>query len=180
MFTDYRRLLEKVDAHAARLARLHAPHLVCAPGCDACCRQWLSPAPVELFHIADWLSGQPPQDREALRRHLMTRHHATPGGPCPLLHDGRCRVYPVRPLVCRSHGLILDLAPADAPPDLVRSCDLNYTATDPDALGRAGAINQPLLSALMFQVDGLFARAQKTHRHGERWPLVRLLDIEGW
>ena len=69
--------------------------MVCGKGCCSCCL----------------LESVSPLEAALLRRYI-TDHplHGSAGtvGLCPLLTvEGRCRVYPVRPLICRTHGLLI-------------------------------------------------------------------------
>jgi Fe-S-cluster containining protein len=175
MFSAYRSLVAKIDSFSKALYESQAEHLVCGAGCDACCQQLLSFAPVEVLHIADWLSSQADDLRTAIGAQVDAYKAAGATQPCPLLdNNGRCLIYPVRPIVCRTHGLILNLAEGGQAANLVRSCNLNYTAIDLENLSPAQALSQPLISALIFQTDGLFARASGLYRHGERWTLLDL------
>ncbi|GAB4261317.1 YkgJ family cysteine cluster protein [Deferrisoma sp.] len=74
----------------------------CRPGCDGCCRQVLRLRPVEAGHLVEGLSSLGPQEVALLRRALDA-----PLTGCPLLHSGVCLLYEYRPLLCRTHGLLL-------------------------------------------------------------------------
>lgn len=99
----------------------------CHRGCAFCCHQLVPLTVLEAQRIADHLSRLPRNERRqigtALTRHL-SRFSAwvqkrPPGGirdravnldylrqgiPCPFLGaENECRIYPVRPLLCRGH-----------------------------------------------------------------------------
>ena len=109
--SDYRRLVHKVDLHAARVTGAHAEAIACTPGCTGCCHRELSVFPVEAAVISAWLGGRPVPSLLAPRppRDVLTVLELGPTpSPCVMLDgDGRCRIYLVRPLICRTHGLPL-------------------------------------------------------------------------
>lgn len=90
------RLRADVDAEVRRLGDLHEAALHCRRGCHACCLDDLSVLEVEAQSIRRTIG-------QALRG-----AQAHPVGGCAFLDDeGACRIYPVRPHVCRTQGLPL-------------------------------------------------------------------------
>lgn len=93
------------------LARAPAGAVACRRGCDHCCHQSVSVTPPEALAIVEHLQQKA---RPALARlvarvgdlHLRTAglsaaKRFSPEFPCPLLEDGGCVAYEVRPLSCR-------------------------------------------------------------------------------
>ena len=159
MFTLYRQLLEKVNETVARLETAQAAHLRCGEGCAACCGYLMSFYPVEIAHMADAVAGMDAARRDALIAHLAAYAEHQRETPCPLLdNDGRCRVYEARPVLCRSHGLLLNVASGADDLDIRRSCDLNFTETDVAAFGREDSINQQLVSTLLHRINTAFTQ----------------------
>lgn len=110
-----RRALRLVEIAREMAARI-APLTPCRTGCFHCCCQPASISSWEAARIAkftgrravDPVGGPPGSDRnDELRRRFS-------GAPCPFLRNGRCTVYPVRPLVCIGHhSLAADSTPCD-------------------------------------------------------------------
>lgn len=98
--STYRRLLEAVDAKAAAIEARSPEVFACRPGCHHCCRAVPTVLPVEWANLREHDRGG---DGIALRSELH------PGEVlCRRLEgDGRCAIYPVRPVVCRTHGHLL-------------------------------------------------------------------------
>ena len=90
--------VQEAIARAAAQGR----RLACGPGCDACCKQAIPLTLLEGIVLVRYmqLHGSP----EARRALLAPR-----GMDCPLLLNGQCAAYPVRPLACRRY-LVLDRA----------------------------------------------------------------------
>jgi len=88
--------------------------LACHEGCSTCCTLRVDVFAHEVLLIAHHIRARfsPEQLSELqarLARHaervlpLTPFQHATQNVVCPLLRDGRCSVYEVRPLSCRRH-----------------------------------------------------------------------------
>jgi Fe-S-cluster containining protein len=92
------------------------PHpIACREGCNFCCYNQVEVTPLEALSIGHHVGENfSPEDREALITRV-SRGLALKAGkgtkelarlrqqfPCPLLMNGRCSIYPVRPLVCRA------------------------------------------------------------------------------
>jgi len=107
-----RKALDGFDALHAGIVRATGVKLACGEGCSLCC--WLR---VDLFahevlliahHVRTHFS---PEERAELLSRLTAHtekvlpltpfEHATQNVACPLLKDGRCSVYEVRPHSCR-------------------------------------------------------------------------------
>ncbi len=107
-FADYERLLARIDAHSAAVAARWPDEFACRAGCSGCCHRQLSVFPVEAARIRLWLAEQG-LSPEAEGESFVDPETAPEGAsPCAFLdRAGRCRVYAVRPLICRTHGLPL-------------------------------------------------------------------------
>ena len=134
--SDYRRLLDQLDAWFARGAASAGGAVPCRGGCSACCHGPFDISVADAELIGQALDGLPESARsEVVRRAgvLLERMRALEPGwsspyavdalgeerfdrltealaaePCPLLDDaGHCRIYADRPLVCRLIGLTM-------------------------------------------------------------------------
>jgi Fe-S-cluster containining protein len=87
-------------------------HLDCRDECSFCCYLRVEATAAEVFNIADHIRATFSKSEQAglmLRlashseriRTLTSAEHSTQNIPCPLLSDGRCSVYSVRPFSCR-------------------------------------------------------------------------------
>jgi hypothetical protein len=86
--------------------------LPCKTGCFWCCYMRVKATPLEVICIVDYLHARlKPGEMSALRQRLATTDEITRGMNgyqrvcakmvCPLLVDGKCLAYPVRPIACR-------------------------------------------------------------------------------
>lgn len=108
---EFRALPKAVDWEFSDLERLHAaiqakcalqeqlPGLACRKGCHHCCRRIPSLLPVEFAYLAHATANEDGGLRSELH----------PGEAlCGLLDaQGACRFYDLRPVVCRTHGLLI-------------------------------------------------------------------------
>jgi Fe-S-cluster containining protein len=101
--------------------------IVCQAGCDFCCYNQVELTPPEALLLGDYVSRNfSDSEREQLRERLEGSSRLQSGKskieiagirrelPCLLLSQGRCSVYPVRPLLCRAmHSLDADRCEAE-------------------------------------------------------------------
>jgi Fe-S-cluster containining protein len=88
--------------------------IACRKGCAHCCHLYVSATAPELLAIAEHVSKWPEERRagliERLDRALQVTRGLSPvervrlSHPCPMLEDGLCSIYPVRPLGCRAYA----------------------------------------------------------------------------
>lgn len=118
----YRHLCRQVDDRIARLEAMHRGHLACRAGCCDCCVN-LTVFSVELYAIASQLAESGTKKMQF-----------DPRVSCGWLEDGLCRIYAVRPIICRTHGLPVTVPQQDGSEQKeVSFCPLNFTRIDPEA-----------------------------------------------
>lgn len=105
-FSGFERLLEAVEAKSARQEAVLAAQIACKAGCHHCCRRIPSILPVEWAWIRVSGSGLPAGvvlEGDDLRSDLHPGERL-----CGRLDArGLCTIYPARPLICRTHGLLI-------------------------------------------------------------------------
>lgn len=151
---EYRVVQTRVDAFFAAVLHRHPTQLQCQSGCHGCCQAGLSVSAIEAAAIRDYVQSLPEDQRAQLRAHVRpgaalnraALGSAAAAASCALLtRDGRCTIYPARPLVCRSQGLPLAYEAALIPEGALRFrakdgravvvCPLNFSSTaDPAGL----------------------------------------------
>ena len=100
---DYKRLLADINQRCSDIHIRYGQQIVCTPGCKGnCCRIHLSISAVESYCLSQALRLYPGRVVSRIR---AKAHQAPPTGPCPLLDQGACILYPDRLLLCRTHGL---------------------------------------------------------------------------
>ena len=144
---NLRALRHKLAHHAARLERLHAPHLACRRGCDGCCQTERTVSPVEFRALSDAVEGLPESTRARLAAQVDAEH-------CTLLLDGACAMYDERPLICRSHGLPMVM---EGHRDV---CPLNFTDGDIGELADDEVLSVDALTAILIAVNQLYAQEE--------------------
>jgi hypothetical protein len=142
---QYRALLTKVDAFWERALAVQPAAFRCAAGCVSCCTQRLSVFAVEAEAIRAHLAG--PAFDPVVRDRL--RAEAAEPGRCAFLTDGRCAIYPARPVICRTHGLPIRPSRVYGRVDW---CPLNFTGAPPDP---TIVLDLELINTLLTLVDRL-------------------------
>jgi Fe-S-cluster containining protein len=115
---DVTRHADAVADQAVRATLEESPPpapLACREGCAWCCYKPVGTAAPEVLRIVAYLrDALPPEQWERLGERVRSgaerRRQLGPAGarraalPCPLLVEGRCSAYPVRPLTCRGYN----------------------------------------------------------------------------
>jgi Fe-S-cluster containining protein len=181
---EYRLFLLEVDALCAELAVRHAQHLNCRRGCSGCCTD-ISVLPVEWSSIREGLSDPAGMIRAAARP-----ASAAPDHLCAFLVDRSCSIYPLRPLICRAHGLPLvyrvesyDAAGNSLETDEWQTCwcGLNFTGLSPTTFvsqhGAEAVLNMENLNRKLLQLNRRYVGSPEGRRFraGERLELSALL-----
>ncbi|WP_166443065.1 YkgJ family cysteine cluster protein [Phragmitibacter flavus] len=115
---DYHRALRNaysaVDALVGEVIDANETELACKKGCFLCCYLRVDAKAHEILNIADYVEASfSGLERGALNARLEEHQktveplsyeqHIGTNVPCPLLIDGMCSVYSVRPFGCRRH-----------------------------------------------------------------------------
>lgn len=99
MRKEYSDFLKKIDSFVEEKTKLFETKIKCKPGCFSCCLADLTITRLEAEAIIEFIEEQ--------KIELPVEAYHT--GLCKNLNEqGQCLIYPVRPLVCRSHGIPLD------------------------------------------------------------------------
>jgi Fe-S-cluster containining protein len=143
----YPELAAKVDAFFQRVEQRHGSELQCHTGCSDCCHTRLTVTSVEASAIAAEIATWP-----AGRRKALAANAGASSANCAALDpQGRCLIYRVRPIVCRSHGAPIRLREGSLP--VVRACFRNFPG-GPDKADADCILDQQTLSALVLAVNG--------------------------
>jgi Fe-S-cluster containining protein len=152
-----RQLAEKVDAFFERVHFAHGDAMKCGSGCATCCSTRFSVTLVEAANIA---AGLEHMSEEKLRR-LRDRAISGDKTKCGALDDlGRCEIYEVRPLICRSHGApIRHVAEHEGHKlPIVECCPLNFDeGAALDGVPEADIFDQTTMSTILGAVDAAFS-----------------------
>lgn len=174
---EYQALIAKVDAFGARVTADQGSWLRCGAGCDGCCRLRRSAWAVELDHLRRFVEQLPPERRAALAAR-RDAPEVRAGERCVMLDaDGRCAVYPARPLICRTHGPAVRL-----PGGELSWCGLNFAGLEPEAVAEAvpadAVLDLELLNRMLALVNARFVagRAAGGEVVAERDGLEAALD----
>jgi len=138
----YSELTAKVDTFFVRVHDRHGSDMQCSTGCSDCCHVRLTVTGVEAREIREELARW-----TADQRRELAKAAAVPSDRCAALDaNGRCRIYAVRPIVCRSHGAPIRVRGLP----VLQTCHRNFTHTTPDA---DCIVDQETLSTLVLAVD---------------------------
>lgn len=128
LFAQYDKLCQYCDAQFQYTFQAFQPYMQCQKGCADCCLLE-AVLPLEAAVIASYLESLETNEKKRvfgnnpLFTPRETGKESQEDSPCVFLSPERiCLIYPVRPLICRTHGLPLTY-PERPVPD---TCPLNF------------------------------------------------------
>jgi uncharacterized protein len=110
----------EVDIRAATLESRHRQRMQCKLGCSGCCVDGITVFEVEAERI-----------RNGAKELLATGTPHAPGMCAFLGSEGECRIYALRPYVCRTQGLPLRWIDEEAEAEYRDICPLNDVEAEP-------------------------------------------------
>lgn len=92
---NYLKLCDYCDAIWNRVYKAYPNEIACRKGCGICC-ELQSVNRIEAYVIRSYIINNNIDDIGVANNNA-----------CPFLRDQTCAIYPARPIICRTHGLIL-------------------------------------------------------------------------
>lgn len=152
-------LHDDVEEKAAALSFLHREHLQCRRGCFDCCVDELEVFEIEAERI------------KASYAQFLKEAQPHPKGRCAFLSsEGACRIYSVRPYVCRTQGLPLRWIDDDEFAEYRDICPLNETGISLETLEEEQCWT-------LGEVEGQLATLQHQHQGGGELRRVALRSL---
>ncbi len=163
------REIDKAIAEELERLRIKAIVPSCMKGCYFCCRQEVPVVIPEAHALGQYIKRYfSDHQKNELRKRMfdwfqwgkneLSKHGNTPedemeafysyGPYCPLLVDGKCATYPVRPVVCRIHYV-------SSSPDSCRSyTDAQSAQEEPTGLVAISYAVQPFAMLIRESIEG--------------------------
>lgn len=139
MNQEYSDFLTKVDSFVADKSSRFAPDMNCKQGCFDCCAESLTVTRIEADAIVNHIK----------KNNLRLPKEALKPGHCKNLDElGACLIYPVRPLVCRTHGLPVDYK-SDEETKNRSVCPKNFKELELHTLSANDVLNGDTLNLLL-------------------------------
>lgn len=145
--SNYYNLVKKIDLFCREIENRYTGSIVCQKGCSGCCRH-ITLFPVEALALNMALESLSLTTRKKIQHRAEI---ADPEGECPLLENGGCLMYLHRPVICRTHGLPIQIKTRRG----VRldHCPLNFTTGEiPE---KAFTLDLELVNTLLSTVNDL-------------------------
>ena len=109
MINRYRSYLDFIDLKLKGMFENQAPFIKCKKGCDYCCKEGYYPASeLEYLNLMLFYNKLEPNTKTVIDDNIsvLLNSPAKKFYTCPFLIDGACSIYPARPIICRTFGLM--------------------------------------------------------------------------
>lgn len=137
LIENYQILCEYCDSFFDQVFTSYSSSMQCRQYCCDCC-ELESVTVLEAHVIREYVK------KHKLRFPIFNTEH------CIFLNDCSCRIYPARPIICRSHGLLLYDSEEE---QLSRSCDLNFTTIDPETFDVQFALDTTMITENLMRLN---------------------------
>ena len=109
MINRYRKYLEILDVKIGHMYEKQAPFIKCRNGCAYCCKEGEYPlSELEYINLMLQYNTLPNNTKGIINQNIakLIEQGRQKFYECPFLINNSCSVYPARPLLCRTFGLI--------------------------------------------------------------------------
>ena len=100
----YQKLVKDNSRFFSSIQDRYPAFIPCSQGCSECCTLQ-SVFAIEAYFLACFWSRH--QNISKKTERILPARETASSENCPFLLDQQCQVYPVRPIICRTHGLAL-------------------------------------------------------------------------
>lgn len=148
-FSNYDDLVKKVDDKYSEILKAKPKSFACKKGCHQCCAPNLKVSVIEKAKIKNYLEANPEIITKIEKTNEDNPHK---GKRCDLLDaSGACLIYPVRPVICRSHGAPVLVPGKDE--STLDVCPLNFKNENLSDLDESLRINLSILNTILALVN---------------------------
>jgi hypothetical protein len=132
ILANYHKLCSYCDLIWKRVREAYPNEIACRKGCGTCC-ELQSVNQLEAHVIASYIKNCHNGGND-FSTHAKPPSGKSGAGPCPFLHDSgqTCSIYPARPTICRTHGLILRSTEFSQSRAQAASCPYNFPSFHPN------------------------------------------------
>lgn len=167
LFAHYDRLCQYCDALFQQTYQAFPTEMQCQKGCAECCALE-TVVPLEAAVISVYLDSLDPIERNR----VFSKNPVSTS--CVFLSSTQiCLIYPVRPLICRTHGLPI------AYPDRtdLDACPLNFANIDLTQIDRQYVLDAENITTNLLRLNLAYALLRgDPDRSGERVPLRTIFE----
>ncbi len=169
LITQYQTLCQYCDDAFAAAFHAHRAHMHCVKGCASCCIL-KTVVPLEAYVIASYV-----QSSLSFGAVFSTNHPERGGERCVLLDRDTCSIYPVRPIICRTHGIPM-LYPDSEGIDV---CPLNFLESDLNSFETELLLDAEVITENLIRLNLAFGIITgQTETAGERISLHSIITGE--
>lgn len=101
---EFKQFIDELDQKLSTYFDFYKEHICCHKGCSACCEK--GDYPLSELELRFVMLGYESLDSDTKIKVQKNFKTIVKGEACPFLINKECSIYPYRPIVCRTHGLV--------------------------------------------------------------------------
>lgn len=122
----YDELCRQVDDQVKMIKKANLSQINCRKGCSSCCHNRLYLFKIEFDRLKKAYLRLSQPLKTLIKKEADLKWQQ---GTCPLLVDGACSLYDIRPIICRTHGYPLQSKVRTKNQSQISVCELNFQGT---------------------------------------------------
>ncbi|MDR0306457.1 MAG: YkgJ family cysteine cluster protein [Chitinispirillales bacterium] len=161
---SYHKLCDFCDQIWNRVHKSYSQEIACRKGCDICC-ELQSVNQLEAYIIRLYL-----QKKDSF---FIKNQDTEYNSKCPFLREQVCLIYEARPLICRTHGLVLrsnEFVNSHA-----SSCPYNFPSLRPDEFSAELTLDTDKITKNLMNLNLAFCMCKNIHDQAQN--RVQLTDL---
>ena len=130
MINRFQRYLEVIDIQLGEMFEQQKAFIKCKKGCPYCCREGdYTVSELEYINMMLYYNTLADDTKGIINERIsnVLSKNRQKYYECPFLIDGGCSIYPARPIICRTFGLISDEGNGKKKIPFCVSLGLNYS-----------------------------------------------------
>jgi len=178
---NYRKLCAYCDSVWNRVREAYPNEIACRKGCGICC-ELQSVNQIEAYAIRSYIvNNKNFLNDVCINDDVVDTGDTDNTDSCPFLRQQSCTIYPARPIICRTHGLILRSSEFPLSKQAA-SCPYNFPSIHPNDFPPELAVDADVITKNLVNLNLAFCMANRINikdgaKSGESRVLLRDLTV---
>lgn len=159
IINQYSQYIELLQNKCDLLQSKNQKYIKCKKGCSDCCKVERTVLPVEFGFIINHINNISKENKEYIISNLNESDEK-----CTFLLNDECLIYQARPVICRTHGLMLAYLSDDEANWNLSCCERNFLNLENDLIfGNENLLNMEEINFELISLNNKYSSLQKIY-----------------